>query len=304
MLDKARRRRIEKLINPFRITDGKGFRLRDFDPDDTGGLDVAKDEARALLVEGVEALAALQDRLYAQDRWAVLALFQAMDAAGKDGTIKHVFSGVNPQGCQVHAFKQPSAEELDHDWLWRHWCAMPERGRIGIHNRSHYEEVLVARVHPGVLDGQKLPPALRGRMLIQQRLADIATFEDFSARNGMCIQKFFLHVSKKEQKKRFLARIDEPAKNWKFSMSDVTERGRWNAYQDAYQDAIRATAAPHAPWWVVPADNKWFTRLVVVAALVLALDDLDLHYPTLAPEAAVQLAAAREALLAEGPGRG
>jgi PPK2 family polyphosphate:nucleotide phosphotransferase len=299
MLDRKQRQRLEKVIGRFRVTSGKGFRLKDFDPDDTAGLEMEKQEAKDLLAEGVALLAELQDRLYAQDRWSVLAVFQAMDAAGKDGTIKHVFSGVNPQGCQVHAFKQPTSEDLDHDWLWRHWKALPERGRIGIHNRSHYEEVLVSRVHPGVLDNQKLPPSLRGRKLIEERLADIVAIEDYLARNGTCVQKFFLHVSKQEQRKRFLARIDEPAKNWKFSMSDVTERGRWDAYQEAYQDAIRATAAPHAPWYVVPADNKWFTRIVVAGALVLALDDLDLHYPKLAPEAIARLSEAKAALLAE-----
>lgn len=299
MLDRKRRQRLEKVVGRFRITSGKRFRLADFAPDDTAGLDLQKEEARQLLAEGVALLAELQDRLYAQDRWSVLAVFQAMDAAGKDGTIKHVFSGVNPQGCQVHAFKQPTSEEIDHDWMWRHWKALPERGRIGIHNRSHYEEVLITRVHPGVLDRQKIPAGLRGKRLIRDRLADITTFEDFLARNGTCVQKFFLHVSKAEQRKRFLERIDQPAKNWKFAMSDVTERTKWDAYQDAYQDAIAATAAPHAPWYVVPADNKWFTRLVVVGALVLALDDLDLHYPKLAPDPMARLAEAKAALLAE-----
>jgi PPK2 family polyphosphate:nucleotide phosphotransferase len=299
MLDKKRRQRLEKIVARYRITSGKRFRLDDYDPDDTAGLDMEKEEARALLAEGVAMLAELQDRLYAQDRWSVLAVFQAMDAAGKDGTIKHVFSGVNPQGCQVHAFKQPTSEELDHDWMWRHWRALPERGRIGIHNRSHYEEVLVTRVHPGVLDNQKLPDRLRGKRLIEGRLSDIAAFEDYLGRNGTSVLKFFLHVSKEQQKKRFLERIDQPAKNWKFAMSDVTERAKWDAYQDAYQDAIAATAAPHAPWFVVPADNKWFTRLVVVGALVLALDDLDLHYPKLAADAAARLAEAKAALLAE-----
>jgi PPK2 family polyphosphate:nucleotide phosphotransferase len=299
MLNKAQRQRLEKIIGRFRVTSGKGFRLRDVDPDDTAGLDMEKDEAQALLAEGVALLSELQDRLYAQDRWSVLAVFQAMDAAGKDGTIKHVFSGVNPQGCEVHAFKQPTSLDLDHDWLWRHWRALPERGRIGIHNRSHYEEVLITRVHPGVVDNQKLPPALRTKRLIEDRLQDIAAFEDFLARNGIVVQKFFLHVSKKEQKKRFLDRIEEPAKNWKFSMSDVTERAKWDAYQEAYDEAIRATATPHAPWYVVPADNKWFTRIVVAGALVLAMDGLDLHYPTLAPEAKARLDEARAALLAE-----
>ncbi|MCC7283059.1 MAG: polyphosphate kinase 2 family protein [Acetobacteraceae bacterium] len=290
---------MEKIVERYRITGGKHFRLADFDPDDTAGLAPEKGEAKELLAEGVGLLAEAQDRLFAQDRWSVLAVFQAMDAAGKDGTIKHVFSGVNPQGCQVHAFKQPSAEDLDHDWLWRHWKALPERGRIGIHNRSHYEEVLVTRVHPGVLDNQKLPPSLRGKRLIGERLADIAGFEHYLARNGIVVLKFFLHVSKKEQKKRFLERIDQPAKNWKFAVADVAERAKWDAYQDAYQDAIAATAAEHAPWFVVPADNKWFTRLVVVGALVLALDGLELGYPKLAADAAARLAEARAALLGE-----
>jgi PPK2 family polyphosphate:nucleotide phosphotransferase len=299
MLSKSQRQRLERFVNRYRVTRGKGFRLRDVNPDDTAGLDMEREEAKALLAEGVALLSGMQDRLYAQDRWSVLVLFQAMDAAGKDGTIKHVFSGVNPQGCEVHAFKQPSSRELDHDWLWRHWLALPERGRIGIHNRSHYEEVLVTRVHPGVLEAQKLPHGLRTRRLIEDRLRDIAAFEDFLARNGTLVQKFFLHVSRKEQKRRFLERIDEPAKNWKFAMSDVTERAKWDAYQEAYEAAIRATAAPHAPWYVVPADNKWFTRLVVVGALVLAMDDLGLHYPKLPPEAKARLAEARAALLAE-----
>ncbi len=299
MLDKKQRQRLEKIVAPYRITRGKGFRLKDFDPDDTAGLSMDKAEAKELLAQGVALMAQLQDRLYAQDRWSLLAVFQAMDAAGKDGTVKHVFSGVNPQGCQVHAFKQPSSEELDHDWLWRHYKALPERGRIGIHNRSHYEEVLITRVHPGVLANQKIPDALRGKRLIDQRLSDIVAFEDYLSRNGMLVQKFFLHVSKAEQKKRFLERIDQPAKNWKFAMSDVTERAKWDAYQEAYEDAIRATATPAAPWYVVPADNKWFTRIVVAGALVLALDAIDLAYPKLAPDAARQLEEARQALLAE-----
>jgi PPK2 family polyphosphate:nucleotide phosphotransferase len=299
MLDKKQRQRLEKIVAPYRITRGKGFRLKDFDPDDTAGLSMDKAEAKELLAQGVALMAQLQDRLYAQDRWSLLAVFQAMDAAGKDGTVKHVFSGVNPQGCQVHAFKQPSSEELDHDWLWRHYKALPERGRIGIHNRSHYEEVLITRVHPGVLANQKIPDALRGKRLIDQRLSDIVAFEDYLSRNGMLVQKFFLHVSKAEQKKRFLERIDQPAKNWKFAMSDVTERAKWDAYQEAYEDAIRATATPAAPWYVVPADNKWFTRIVVAGALVLALDAIDLAYPKLAPDAARQLEDARQALLAE-----
>lgn len=291
---------VHGLLDRYRVTRGSGFRLARHDPGDTGGLDIGKGEAKALLAEGVADLARQQDMLYAQDRWSVLVIFQAMDAAGKDGAIKHVFSGVNPQGCEVHSFKQPSAEELDHDWLWRHWRALPQRGRIGIHNRSHYEEVLITRVHPGVLASQKLPDRLRGKRTVDERLADIAMFEDYLARNGMPVLKFFLHVSHAEQKKRFLARIDEPAKNWKFAMSDVTERAKWNAYQEAYEATIRATAARHAPWFVVPADTKWFTRLIVMGAIVLALDGLDLAYPKLAPEAAARLAEARAALLAEG----
>lgn len=299
MLNKRQRKTLEKFVSRYAVTSGKGFRLKDFDPGDTAGLELEKDEAKRLLSEGVALMAELQDRLYAQDRWSLLVLFQAMDAAGKDGTIRHVFSGVNPQGCEVHAFKQPNAEELDHDWLWRHWRALPQRGRIGIHNRSHYEEVLITRVHPGVLAAQKLPDQVRGKRVIEARLSDIAAFEEYLARNGTPVLKFFLHLSRGEQKKRFLARIDEPAKNWKFAMSDVTERAKWDAYQEAYEDAIRATAAKHAPWFVVPADNKWFTRLIVMGAIVLALDDLGLAYPKLAPEAAARLAEARATLEAE-----
>jgi PPK2 family polyphosphate:nucleotide phosphotransferase len=234
--------------------------------------------------------------LYAQDRWSVLCIFQAMDAAGKDGAIKHVFSGVNPQGCQVHSFKAPNANELDHDFLWRHSTALPERGRIGIHNRSWYEEVLVVRVHPDYLAGQKLPPRLVGKSVWDERLEDIAAYERYLARQGTVVLKFFLNVSKAEQKKRFLARIDEPEKNWKFSAGDVTERGHWDAYMAAYEAAIRGTAAKHAPWFVVPADTKWFTRLVVVAAIVQALEGLGLHYPKVTKAQKAALEGAREAL--------
>jgi PPK2 family polyphosphate:nucleotide phosphotransferase len=299
VLTKGQRTRLEKLVSRYRVTDGRNFRLKRCDPEDTAGLDLEREEAKALLAQGVEMMAQLQARLYAQDRWGLLAVFQAMDAAGKDSTIKHVFSGMDPQGSHVHAFKQPSSEELDHDWLWRHWRALPERGRIGIHNRSHYEEVLITRVHPGILANQKLPDALRTKRLMQDRLADIAAFESYLARNGIAVQKFFLHVSRREQKKRFLERIDEPAKNFKFEMGDVRERARWDEYQEAYEEAIRATAAPHAPWYVVPADEKWFTRLVVMAAMVLALDGLGLAFPKLGAEETARLAEARQALLAE-----
>jgi PPK2 family polyphosphate:nucleotide phosphotransferase len=285
-----------KLLAQYRVEEGKGFRLKDRDPGDTAGLTVDKRAAAALLQEGVERLNALQDMLYAQDRWAVLCIFQAMDAAGKDGAIKHVFSGVNPQGCHVTSFKAPGPVELDHDFLWRHVTALPARGVIGIHNRSWYEEVLVARVHPEILVRQKLPVALHGERIWDERLEDIAAFERYLARQGVITLKFFLHVSKEEQRLRFLKRIDEPEKNWKFSAQDVAERGHWDAYQAAYEHAIRATAAPHAPWHVVPADNKWFTRLVVAEALAVALEDLGLHYPEISEQDRAQLQLARQAL--------
>jgi PPK2 family polyphosphate:nucleotide phosphotransferase len=285
-----------KLLAQYRVEEGKGFRLRDRDPGDTAGLTVDKRVAAALLQEGVERLSALQDMLYAQDRWAVLCIFQAMDAAGKDGAIKHVFSGVNPQGCHVSSFKAPGPVELDHDFLWRHVTALPARGVIGIHNRSWYEEVLVARVHPEILERQKLPPELRGKRIWEERLEDIAAFERYLARQGVITLKFFLHLSKDEQRRRFLKRIDEPEKNWKFSAQDVAERGHWDAYQDAYETAIRATAAPHAPWHVVPADNKWFTRLVVAEALAVALEDLGLRYPEISEQDRARLQEARQAL--------
>jgi PPK2 family polyphosphate:nucleotide phosphotransferase len=290
-------RRAREFVKPYRVTRGRGFRLAGVDPADTGDLE-SEDAKRAkeVLQEGVELLAEYQDMLYAQDRWAVLLVFQAMDAAGKDGTIKHVMSGVNPQGCQVYSFKQPSPEDLDHDFLWRCMRCLPERGRIGIFNRSYYEEVLVARVHPEILGRQKLPPSLVTKDIWDERLADIASFERYLARNGVVILKFFLHVSKGEQKKRFLARLDEPEKNWKFSASDVAERRHWKAYQGAYESAIRATAAKHAPWYVVPADNKWFTRLVVAAAIVDALGRLDLHYPKVDAAKRKALVAARREL--------
>jgi PPK2 family polyphosphate:nucleotide phosphotransferase len=300
MLDKPTRKRIEKLISPFRVTSGKGFRMKDIDPGDTLGIETdRKVEAKQVLERGVEWLAAAQDRLYAQDRWSVLLIFQAMDAAGKDGTIKHVMSGVNPQGCQVYSFKQPSAEDLDHDFLWRTSKCLPERGRIGIFNRSYYEEVLVVRVHPVILAKQRVPAELVDDDIWDQRLEDIANFERYLANNGTLVLKFFLHVSKQEQKRRFLERLDTPEKNWKYSPSDARERGFWKDYMHAYEEAIRATATKHAPWFVVPADNKWFTRLVVAAAIVDALENLDLQYPKLDAAQRKELGVARKMLLSE-----
>ncbi|MBL0289253.1 MAG: polyphosphate kinase 2 family protein [Betaproteobacteria bacterium] len=301
MLSKKTVAAIRRFVEPYQVVKGKRFRLADFDPDDTGGLgSESKPRARDLLAHGVEWLAEAQDKLYAQNRWSVLLVFQAMDAAGKDGTIKHVTSGLNPQGCQVYSFKQPSAEELDHDFLWRATRCLPERGRIGIFNRSHYEEVLVVRVHQEILRGQQLPAKLVGRRIWDERLEDIAAYERHLARNGTVILKFFLNVSRKEQKRRFLERLDEPEKNWKFAAADVTERGHWDAYMAAYEAAIRATAARHAPWYVVPADNKWYTRLVVAAAIVDAMESLDLAYPTIDEAQRRELAAARATLAAEG----
>jgi len=271
--------KLAEFLKPFRVDNGRKFHLTDIDPRDTGGLK-SKEHAQSLLQEGVERLAALQDKLYAQDRWAVLLVFQAMDAAGKDGTIKHVMSGINPQGCQVYSFKAPSAEELDHDYLWRSMRALPERGRIGIFNRSYYEEVLVVRVHQEILQAQKLPDVLVSDEIWNERFHDINCFENYLGHNGVLVRKFFLHVSKEEQRQRFLSRLREPDKNWKFSMADVKERGCWDQYQSAYEDAIRQTAKPDAPWYVVPADHKWFTRLVVAAAVIDALESLDLAYPT------------------------
>jgi PPK2 family polyphosphate:nucleotide phosphotransferase len=289
--------RCRAFSGPYRVTDGKKFRLKEFDPDDTGELTSEdKLEAKEALAEGVQVLAQLQERLYAQDRWAVVLMFQAMDAAGKDSAIKHVMSGVNPQGCQVHAFKVPSAEEIDHDYLWRCLRRLPERGRIGIFNRSYYEEVLVVRVHKELLADQKLPPSLVTQSIWEDRYEDIRNVERYLARNGVLIRKFFLHVSKKEQKKRFLERIDNPEKNWKFSMADVKERGHWDHYQEAYGDMIRATATEQAPWYVVPADKKWFTRVVVAAAIIDALGSLDLKFPEVDDHKKKELAAARLAL--------
>ena len=291
--------RIEKYVDPFRITNGKGFQLKDFDPDDTRGLRMGKGEAADLLQRGTEWLAEEQDMLYAQDRWSLLLVFQAMDAAGKDGTIKHVMSGVNPQGCQVFSFKQPSREDLDHDFLWRYVKCLPERGRIGIFNRSYYEEVLVVRVHEHILKRQKLPPPLVSKRIWDERLFDIAHFEDYLTRQGTIILKFFLHVSRKEQKKRFIERLDRPDKHWKFSASDVNARKFWGGYMHAFEEAIRVTASKHAPWFVVPADNKWFARLLVAAAIVEAVERLDLAYPTVDAEKKKELQTIRASLRQE-----
>jgi PPK2 family polyphosphate:nucleotide phosphotransferase len=299
MPDKKLLKRVGEFVAPYKVTSSR-FRLKDVDPGDTRGLkDERKPEAQDRLAEGIRWLAEEQDKLYAQDRRSLLLVFQAMDAAGKDGTIKHVMSGVNPQGCQVASFKQPSAQELDHDWMWRYSRELPERGRIGIFNRSYYEEVLVVRVHESILAAQKLPKPLVTKSIFRDRLRDIAQFEDYLTRNGTTVLKFFLHVSRKEQKKRFLERLDQPAKNWKFSVSDVKERGYWDDYMAAYEDAIRGTASAAAPWFVVPADNKWFTRLVVAAAIVEAMEKMDLAYPKLSDAQRADLARARELLLTE-----
>ncbi|HLH95918.1 MAG TPA: polyphosphate kinase 2 family protein [Xanthobacteraceae bacterium] len=291
--------RIEKYVHPFRITNGKDFKLIDFDPADTRGLKLDKGEAADLLQRGIVWLAEEQDMLYAQKRWSLLLVFQAMDAAGKDGTIKHVMSGVNPQGCQVFSFKQPSSEDLDHDFLWRYMKCLPERGRIGIFNRSYYEEVLVVRVHEDILKRQQLPPQFVSKRIWQERLFDIAHFEDYLTRQGTIILKFFLNLSRKEQKKRFMDRLDKPDKHWKFSTADVHERRFWDDYMHAFEEAIRVTASQRAPWYVVPADNKWFTRLVVAAAVVEAVDKLDLAYPTVDAKRKKELQAARADLNGE-----
>ena len=287
------------VIKRFRVTKPAKFRLVDFDPADTGGLDIDKDDAKTLLATSAKRLAELQERLYAQDRWALLVIFQAMDAAGKDGAIKHVMSGVNPQGCQVHAFKAPSPQELDHDFMWRTSMALPERGRIGIFNRSYYEEVLVVRVHRELLARQRLPPALLTKHVWNERFEDICNFERYLARNGIVPVKIFLHVSKEEQRRRFLERLQQPDKRWKFSMGDVAERKLWDRYMESYEDAIRNTASLEAPWYVVPADRKWFARLVVSNAIVAALEKLDLHFPKVDAAALREMQKVRKALEAE-----
>jgi PPK2 family polyphosphate:nucleotide phosphotransferase len=289
-----------QLAKAYRVPDGKKFRLRDVDPADTAWLtSEQKPDAKNVLSEGVQAIAHLQEMLYAQDKWALLLIFQAMDAAGKDGAIKHVMSGVNPQGCDVHSFKAPTSEDLDHDYMWRCLKRLPERGRIGIFNRSYYEEALVVRVHPEILAKQKLPRILVGKNIWQQRFEDIRSVEQYLSHNGVVIRKFFLYVSKEEQLKRFLSRIDEPEKNWKFSAADARERQHWDQYMEAYEDTIRHTASKDAPWYVVPADNKWFTRLVVGAAVIDALVSLKLSFPAIDDAQRAELARAKELLLGD-----
>jgi PPK2 family polyphosphate:nucleotide phosphotransferase len=303
MNDKDFLKQARKYSEPFCVTNGKKFRLKDVDPADT--LDFESDEkpkAQEALAAGVEVLAELQEKLWAQDRWAVLIIFQAMDAAGKDGAIKHVMSGVNAQGCEVTSFKAPSAEELDHDFLWRCAKRLPERGRIGIFNRSYYEETLVVRVHQNFLAGQKLPENLKTKNIWKRRFRDITHFERYLTHNGILVLKFFLHVSKEEQQKRFLERIDDASKNWKFSLNDVREREHWDDYMDAYEQTIRHTASKYAPWYVVPADNKWFTRLVVAAAIVENMSSLDLEFPKLDEEQLKALQAAKQSLAADERG--
>jgi PPK2 family polyphosphate:nucleotide phosphotransferase len=287
--------KVGKLAKTYRVESGKHFRLKDFDPADTANWQ-SKEHAQEAVQEGIARTADMQDKLYAQGRWAVLLIFQAMDAAGKDGAIKHVMSGVNPQGCQVYSFKQPSERELQHDLLWRTTLCLPERGHIGIFNRSYYEEVLVVRVHPELLENEKLPPPLVTKNIWKDRFDDIRKFEQHMTRNGTVIRKFFLHVSREEQRRRFLARLEEPEKNWKFSASDVRERKYWNDYQDAYEEMIRNTAVKDAPWYVVPADHKWFTRLVISAVIVDTLEELHPSYPKVDPAKRKDLAAAKKEL--------
>lgn len=294
--------RLHKFILPYKVTSGIKFSLKNINPADTHGLadsDDPKADAKELLDLGIKKMAELQSKLYAQDNWAILAIFQAMDAAGKDSTIKHVMSGINPQGCQVVSFKEPSKEELDHDFMWRYMRCLPERGNIGIFNRSYYEEVLVVRVQENILKSQKVPAKLLTRNLWKERLEDIANFEQYLARNGIIVLKFFLHISKEEQKKRFLERIDREEKNWKFAKSDVVDRKCWKEYTKAYEDTIRSTAAKHAPWFIVPADHKWFARLVVAATIVETMAGLELKYPVISKAQKKELEVARQMLMNE-----
>jgi PPK2 family polyphosphate:nucleotide phosphotransferase len=291
---------LERLTAPFRVTSGRNFHLADHKPGNTLGVR-AKARSAEWLRAGVDELSELQEKLYAQDRWALLLIFQAMDAAGKDSTIEHVMSGVNPQGCQVYSFKAPSSEELDHDFLWRTSRCLPERGRIGIFNRSYYEEALVVRVHPDMLARQHLPATLVTKRIWQERFEDINAFERYLTRNGIVVLKFFLHVGREEQRQRFLKRLEEPDKNWKFSLADVHERDHWDEYMDAYEDVIRHTAHKHAPWYVVPANAKWFMRLVVAAAIIQAMKGLKLQFPDVDPGKRRELSAARSALVEQGP---
>jgi PPK2 family polyphosphate:nucleotide phosphotransferase len=295
-----KRKSAKRMLEHYRITEGKDFRLKDYDPDDIAEGLVAKNEAQSLLADGVSRLSALQELLYPHASWALLCIFQAMDAAGKDGTIKHVMSGVNPQGVQVSSFKAPGPEELAHDFMWRVWRELPPRGHIGIFNRSHYEEVLVVRVHKELLRNQRLPAELDGKKIWDHRLTDIAAFERYLPRQGTLVLKFFLNISFEEQKRRFMARLDDPVKNWKFSASDIAERAYWGAYMEAYEAAIAATAAPHAPWYVVPANNKWFARLVVVEAMIEALEGLNLKPVEMPAPDRIRLDEARKMLMEEG----
>src|SRR5271169_865683 len=287
-----------RLAEAYCVAKGEKFRLKDYDPSDTGDVK-DQDHSQKIIDHRAGLIANLQEKLYAQDHWALLLVFQGMDAAGKDGVIKHVMSGVNPQGCDVHAFKAPSTEELNHDYLWRVHRCVPERGMIGIFNRSYYEEVLVVRVHPTVLRAEKLPDSLITKHIWEQRYQDINAFEQYLTHNGVVIRKFFLHISKKEQKKRFLERLDDSKKNWKFSMADVKERGYWEDYQEAYEEMIQNTATKHAPWYVVPADNKWYTQLIVASAIITTLEELDLSFPDVDKEKKKELESVRESLLHE-----
>lgn len=290
----------KSIHNKYAVTDGEAFRLKNCDPNETSGLPgIKKGDSKELLEESVQMMAELQDMLYAQDHWSILLIFQAMDAAGKDGVIKHVMSGINPQGCEVHSFKAPSTEELDHDFLWRSMRRLPARGMIGIFNRSYYEEVLVVRVHPEILQSQKIPPELVGEKIFENRQSDIRQMEDFLGRNGTVVRKFFLNVSKKEQKKRFLERIDTPEKNWKFSASDVKERQYWDQYMNAYESMIQTTASKESPWYVIPADNKWYTRIAVSGIIIDTLSALNLHYPKVGEKRLAQLKEVRATLMAE-----
>jgi PPK2 family polyphosphate:nucleotide phosphotransferase len=291
-----------KIVKACRVEKPGRFRLADCDPADTYGLDIGKAEVKTLLADGISKLAGLQERLYAQDRWAVLIVLQAMDAAGKDSLIKHVMSGINPQGCEVHPFKAPSTEELQHDFLWRAGMCLPRRGRIGIFNRSYYEEVLIVRVHPELLEPQKLPHGLEGKMLWNHRFKEICAFESHLVRNGTLVLKFHLRLSRDEQRRRFLARLDEPAKRWKFSMSDVRERAHWDDYMDAYEDMIRETSTAEAPWHVVPADHKHVAWLVVAGAIVEALEGLNLDFPKVRGKALAELKKVGRALREEKAG--
>ena len=291
---------LDGFISPFRVTGGERFHLKSHKPSAKGGLDKA--EGEAIIEQNRKRLSDFQEKLYAQDRWSLLVLLQGMDASGKDSAIKSIFEGVNPQGCEVTSFKQPTSKELDHDFMWRSFAALPERGRIGIFNRSYYEECLVTRVHPEFLKAEKLPQRLVTKNIWRERFEDISAFERYLSRNGTVILKFFLNISKQEQRARFLDRLDEPAKNWKFSMNDVTERARWHRYQAVYQDIVRHTSTPFAPWYVVPADHKWFARVVIGSTIVAALESLDLHFPRADPGSLAEFKAVRKALEGEGNG--